>query len=105
MSAPLLVACLLACLAAGLAMSADTPGFTVRDLARRWRVSPDRVRRLITSGELVALNTRDTRCGRPRFVVTPEAVADFERRRQAAAAPTPPKPKRRMRTPLVDYFP
>jgi transposase len=78
-------------------------GYTVRDLARRYRVSEDRVRVWIARGELVALNTRDVRCGRPRWVVTAEALVAFERSRQAK--PPAPSPKRRKRTMAVDFYP
>jgi excisionase family DNA binding protein len=78
-------------------------GLTVAEVARRYRVSPDKVRGWIKRGELPAINTADTKCGKPRFVITPEALAEFERSRQAA---TPPKPvKRRKRANYVDYFP
>jgi hypothetical protein len=79
-------------------------GLTVRDVARRYRVSPKRVRAWIRRGELAALNTADVRSPKPRFVVTPEALERFERGRQAAAPP--PKARRARRaTGLVDYFP
>jgi hypothetical protein len=78
-------------------------GLTVADVARRYRVGPDRVRAWIARGELAAINTRDVRCGRPRWVVTVEALTAFERGRQAT---TPaPHPKRRKRTVAVDYYP
>ncbi len=78
-------------------------GYTVADLAKRYRVSPDKVRAWIRRAELRAVNTADRRCARPRFVVSPEALAEFERGRQAA---TPPKPaKRKKRIAQVDYFP
>lgn len=80
------------------------PGLTVADVAKRFRVSPDKVRTWIRRGDLPAINTADRRCARPRFVVTPESLAAFERRRQAAT-PNAPKPKRRKRTALVDYYP
>ena len=78
-------------------------GLTVADVARRYRVSPDRVRAWIRSGQLAALNTRDAKCGRPRFVVLPEALAAFERGRSVAPPPQPPR--RRKRTKQVDYYP
>jgi hypothetical protein len=68
-------------------MSADAPlmsqavGLTVKDVARRYRVSPDKVRLWIARGELVAINTTATLCGKPRWVILPEALAEFERRR------------------------
>jgi hypothetical protein len=85
-------------------MHADTlPGLTVADVALRYRVSPDRVRAWIARGELIALNTRDVRCGRPRWVTTPESLAVFERGRQAT--PPAPAPKRKKRIAVVDYYP
>lgn len=80
------------------------PGLTVRDVARRYRVGVTRVLGWIQRGELRAINRRDTLCGRPSWVIPPEALADFERCRQA---PTPdaPKPARRKKTYAVDYYP
>jgi hypothetical protein len=78
-------------------------GLTVADVAKRYRVSPDKVRAWIKSGFLAAIDTSNTRCGRPRFVITPESLAEFERSR--TVSPPPPKPKRRKRTANVDYYP
>jgi hypothetical protein len=78
-------------------------GLTPRELARLLRVSPDRVRRWIGSGALLAVNTSDTRSGRPRWVILPDALAAFVRGRQAAPPPAPAK--RRKRTAIVDYYP
>ena len=80
-----------------------TAGLTVADVARRYRVSPDKVRSWIVKGELAAINTASALCGKPRYLITPEALADFERRR--AAGPTPKPRRRRKRTNLVDYYP
>jgi hypothetical protein len=78
-------------------------GLTVADLAARYRVSPDKVRAWIDRGELRAVNTAAVLCARPRWVVSPDALAEFERRR---AGGPPPKPRRRPRqTGLVDYYP
>jgi hypothetical protein len=78
-------------------------GLTVADVARRYRVGEDKVRGWIGRGELFAVNTATVLCGKPRWVIPPEALAEFERRR--AGGPTP-KPRRRPRqTGLVDYFP
>jgi hypothetical protein len=82
---------------------ASAGGRTVADLARRYRVSEDKIRSWIRRGELFAINTSTVLCSRPRFVVPPEALAAFERGRAAA---DPPKPKRRPRLPdEIDYFP
>ena len=78
-------------------------GLTVLEAARRYRVSPDRVRRWIASGQLRAVNRRDTRVGRPSWVIPPEALIEFERGRTAAPPSKPPK--RRRRTAMIDFFP
>jgi hypothetical protein len=86
-------------------MSSETiAGLTVHDLAKRYRVSPDKVRNWIRKGELPAINTADRCCGRPRFVVTHEALAEFERGRQAAM-PKVSKRKRDKKIYEVDYYP
>jgi hypothetical protein len=77
---------------------------TVRDVARRSRVSPDKVRLWIRRGELSAINTASVLCGKPRYVVLPHHLAEFERRRHAADPPKPPRRQCR-RTAEVDYFP
>jgi hypothetical protein len=61
------------------------------------------VRAWIGRGELKAINTATALCGKPRWVVTVESLAEFERRR---AGGPPPKPeRRRKRSYAVDYFP
>jgi len=80
-----------------------THGLTVADVAKRYRVSPDKVRAWIRRGELAAINTSSAMCGKPRFVILPEALSAFERGRGAAASPKPPR--RRRRSELVDFFP
>jgi transposase len=85
----------------GEALSAR--GLTVADVAARYRVSPDKVRTWIARGELPAVNTASTRCGRPRWVIPPEVLAEFERGR---AGGRPPKPPRRLRRQeAIDYYP
>jgi hypothetical protein len=79
------------------------PGLTVRDLARRYRIGCDKVRTWINRGELAAINTAATLCGKPRWVVTAEALAAFERRR--AGGPPPKAPRRRRRQALIDFYP
>jgi Helix-turn-helix domain len=78
------------------------PGLTVADVARRYRVGEDKVRAWIARGELVAVNTASALCGRPRWVILPDALTAFERRR---AGSVPPKPKRQKRTTAIDYYP
>ncbi len=78
-------------------------GYTVADVARRYRVGEDKVRGWIARRELAAVNVATTLCGRPQYRVTPEALAEFEGRR--AAAPPPAPPRRRRRTTAHDYYP
>ncbi len=85
-------------------MPADlAAGFTVADLARRYRVGEDKVRLWIKRGELIALNTSMTECARPRFVVTADALEQFEQRRRVG--PAHKKPKRQRKSDLIDYYP
>jgi hypothetical protein len=81
----------------------STPrGYTPAELGRLLRVRPDQVRAWIKSGELGAIDTARLRCGRPRFIILPHHLAEFERRRAAAA----PKPVPRRRRPAgKDYYP
>jgi hypothetical protein len=53
-------------------------GYTVADVARRHRVSPDWIRELIRKGKLRAISTARTKSGRPRFVILPEHLAEYE---------------------------
>lgn len=78
-------------------------GLTVAEVARRLRVGVGKVRTWIGRGELKAINTASVLCGRPRWVVTVDALAEFERRR--TTTPPTPKPTRRRRTTAVDYYP
>jgi hypothetical protein len=67
------------------------------------RVSPDRVRAWIKSGELGAVNVAQHHCGKPRYVILLHHLSEFERRRAGAE---PPKPQRRQRRPeWEDFYP
>jgi excisionase family DNA binding protein len=78
-------------------------GLTVRDVAHRYRVGQDKVRRWIRRGELRAINTAAALCGRPRWVVPPEALAEFENGRRGG--PAPKTCLRRRKTQAIDYYP
>jgi hypothetical protein len=83
--------------------SSPVTGLTPNELAKLLRVSPDRVRGWIVSGQLQAINVADHTCGKPRYVVLPHHLAAFEQRRNA----TPPVKTtwRRKRTKQVDFYP
>ena len=78
-------------------------GYTPNELAKLLRVSPDRIRAWIRTGELGAVNVAQHRCGRSRFVVLPHHLAEFERRR--AGGPPPKLPRRRRQTLEIDFYP
>lgn len=78
-------------------------GLTVDDMAKRYRVGPDKVRGWIARGELKAINTAAALCGRPRWVITPDALAAFENRRLGGPLPKPLR--RRRRQEAIDYYP
>jgi excisionase family DNA binding protein len=78
-------------------------GFTPRELARVLRVSKDRVRAMIKSGELRAVNTAPRQCGRPRYVVMPADLTSWLQQR--AAGPAPKTARRKKQMALVDYYP
>jgi excisionase family DNA binding protein len=86
----------------------DTPlsppgrGLTVREVARYLRLGRDRVRAMIAAGELGAVDTAP-RGRRPRLLVLPHHLAEWERSRSAAVPPPPPKRRRRLG--VKDYYP
>jgi excisionase family DNA binding protein len=89
-------------------LPAETPlspaaGYTPNELAKLLRVSPDKIRLWINRGELQAVNVADHHCGRPRFVILPHHLTEFEKRR--TAGPTPKPTRKKKRTKQVDFYP
>lgn len=80
-------------------------GQSVRELAAHLRVSPNKVLRWIKNGSLKAVNTSQTRCGRPRYVILPHHLDEFVAANLAAAADKPAPRRRRLPVGAVDYFP
>lgn len=78
---------------------------TVQEVAQRYRVSPDKVRGWIGRGELRAINTASALCARPRWVIPPEALVEFELARRGGIAVRKPKSKRRRQAHLIDFYP
>ena len=76
---------------------------TPPELARRWRVKPERVIVWIKSGELRAFDVSSRPGeGRPRYRIPIDAVHEFERRR--AAVPIKSSPRRRRRSARVQVI-
>jgi hypothetical protein len=76
--------------------------WTTPQLAARWRVSQEKILRWIRLRLLRAINTATDLAGRPRYIITPEALRAFEEARSSKPAP---KAQRRRRRVLVDFFP
>lgn len=79
---------------------------TPPELAKRWRIKPDRVLVLIRSGELRAFDVASRGARRPRFRIPPDAIIEFENRRNGKVEQAP---QRRRRKPteepgFVRYF-
>ncbi len=73
---------------------------TLREVAERYAVPVSRVKAWIRSGELVAIDvSRKAGSRKPRFVVTPAALADFERPRSTR----PPAKAKRREERIVGY--
>ena len=85
-------------------LSLPAHGLTPRELARMLRVNPDKVRAWIKKGELKATNTAAALRGRPRWMILPDALAEFSRRRSSAPPPKPPR-RKILRTDFIDFYP
>jgi excisionase family DNA binding protein len=77
-------------------------GKTTSEFAKRLRVGNDTVRGWIKSGRLGAVNTAPPG-QRPRYVILPEHSEAFEQ--SLVVQPPKPRPARRKKTPVVDFFP
>ena len=70
-------------------------------IAKRLGVKPERVIAWIRAGKLQAMNVASPGCIRPRYRITPEALADFE----ASLMVIPPtRPARRRATAKRRFF-
>jgi transposase len=84
---------------AGAAEGALSPN----QVARRMSVGIHTVLAWIASGELRAVNTARKPNGRPRWKITPAALAAFEAARTGTPVPRPTRRPRRLKT-YTDYF-
>lgn len=87
--------------------TADIPAcYTPPKLAQRWGVKPEKVIAFIRSGELRAFDiSKHPGVGKPRFRISPEAVADFENHRESQQARSKPQKRSRAReSGEINYF-
>lgn len=59
----------------------QTVKFTPRELAIRWGVPAEKIRRLCRRGELPAVNLADSEGTRPKYAIDISDVEAFEQRR------------------------
>jgi hypothetical protein len=78
-------------------------GRTVRETASLFRVGTAKVLGWIRAGELRAVNTAAGLSAKPRWVILPDALDEFAKRRAGVAQPKPTR--RRRLKPTVDYYP
>jgi excisionase family DNA binding protein len=81
----------------------DQSALSPSKVARRLSVGVHTVLAWIASGELRALNTARKRTGRPRWKITPTALAEFEQKRSSMPVPRSARRPRR-RADYTDYF-
>lgn len=69
--------------------------YSVAEVAQRLAINETKVGKLIKSGEIVAIDVSyKPGAGRPRWRISPQALAAFEASRSSIPAP-PPKPRRK----------
>jgi len=82
----------------------DQQTVTPPELARTWRVKPERVIAWIKSGELRAFDvSTQPGVGRPRYRIPQDAIIEFENRRSAAQVKTTRR-KRTQPVGVIEYF-
>lgn len=86
-------------------MSADTlRAITPNTYARRLGVGIHKILRWIARGELRALNVASEASRKPQWAILPDAIADFERRREAQPPPQLQRKRRRNPPEMIEYF-
>ncbi len=86
-------------------MTEDHEMLSPPQLARRWKVSNDKILRLINNGSLKAINFAVSPTGRPRYRIRLSEIERFEEAR--TTKPPQPKQRRRRRTAVStgrEYF-
>lgn len=77
--------------------------FSVRDICERYGVGAHTVLAWIRSGELRAINVgRSPSAKKPRWRITPEAIAAFELRRSPSPPPAPVR--RRKQSHIIERY-
>lgn len=74
---------------------------SVKDICQRFGVGEHTVLQWIRSGDLTAIDVSRNRGGKPKWRITPEALAAFELSRMYSP---PPKPTRRNKNQSMDVI-
>ena len=77
---------------------------TPPEVARRYRISPEKVVGWIRSGELRAIDVSARSSSRPRYRIDPDDLAAFEERRRVVPAPEPGRRRRKHNPNITEYF-
>jgi hypothetical protein len=75
----------------------------VAEVAARYGVTEHTVLGWVAAGDLRALDVRRAGARRPRWRVTPEALAEFEARRSPAAA-VAPRRRRQRPADVIEFY-
>ncbi|WP_397570219.1 helix-turn-helix domain-containing protein [Schlesneria sp. T3-172] len=82
-----------------------TPHYTPKEVAARFRCKVEKILAWIASRELIAIQAGSNQNGgKPRWLISPEALEDFERARTTVPAPKPVPRRRRNPAPVKSYF-
>lgn len=76
--------------------------YTPREVAQARGVGINKVHTWIRSGQLEAVNVSEGNA-RPRWRITPDALAAFDHKRSSRRAIQPAAPKRRRRDSITEY--
>ena len=79
------------------------PTYSPPELAKLYRVKPDKILALIRAGELRAVDLRSPDSTRPRWRIPADAIVEFENRRSATPPPKPTR-RRRRQADVTEYF-
>jgi hypothetical protein len=84
-------------------LRATESAMTPPQVAKRWRVSSDKVLAFVKKGELKAFNVALSEHGRPRFRVLIDDVLDFEQRRTVKQK-SKTRRQRNRRSDVIHFF-
>ncbi len=82
----------------------EVQGMSPQQVAKRLRVSADKVRDWINKGELKAVNVANRDSSRPRWRISEDAIRDFENKRQASTPPSAVQRRKKNDDGIIEFF-